>query len=273
MEEKRKITIEQEAAEGDVTQILVDKAVENRLLLRLRRATHYMPDGRKAGKPSIIGKNLSDAQLLEVWGKLSQAKKNGIPVYDELAEKIQKEWKVLSGHSTWAITRALQFYEQRIFGLLGVIDTVPELKEWAETKMAMVRKINKKVDGIKELSNLIKIQTGRIEGAVLRENKDNDLTPFLHKEFLAAEKLLKTYMEYQLEFGMVSRQPHKLQVGPLEEGFKSQQEQIERTVGKNMMLQATTKMIEMIEKDDVFECIEVSEAELEKQQAEVREKE
>jgi len=269
MAEERKIRIEEEAAEGDVTQILIDKAVENRLLLRLRRATHYMPDGRKASKASIVGKNLSDAQLLEVWGKLSKAKKDGMPVYDDLAAKIQEEWKVLTKYSRWAVTRALQFYEQRIFGLLGIVDTVPEMKEWAETKLAAVRKINKRVDGIKELSNLIKIQAGRIESAVVQENKDGkELTPFLHKEFEVARKMLSTYMEYQLEFGLVARQPHKLQVGPLEDGFRRQQQQIEQTVGKNTMLAATTKMIEMIESEDgVFDTIEVSDEELAEQQA------
>lgn len=267
MEEKRKIRLEDDAADGDVTQVLIDKAIETRLLLRLRRATYYMPDGRKAGKASIIGKNLSDAQLLEVWGKLSKAKKSGIPVYDMLAEKIQKDWNQLTQYSRWAVTRALQFYEQRIFGLLGIVDTVPEMKEWAETKMAAVRKINKKVDGIKELSNLIKIQTGRIESAVLKEQKSKKLTTFLYKEFSVAEKLIKTYMEYQLEFGLVTRQPHKLQVGPLDEGFRRQKQAIEQTIGTNPMIQATTKMIEMIESDDgVFDAIEVSEEELSKQQ-------
>ncbi len=77
----------------------VDDAVRGKLLQRLRRATHYMPDGTKAQTPSIIGKMLGDAQLIEVWARLAAAKKRGKPVYDQLAFKMQKDWGLFADYS------------------------------------------------------------------------------------------------------------------------------------------------------------------------------
>ena len=51
-------SISDAAVSGDITEVMVDKAMENRLLIRLRHAAYYMPDGKKAQKVSIIGKNL-----------------------------------------------------------------------------------------------------------------------------------------------------------------------------------------------------------------------
>ena len=259
---------------GKVTESLVDRAVTNRLLLRLRKATWRMPDGRKAQKPSIIGKHLSDSQLLEVWGRLADAKKRGVPCYDMLAKKIQEDWKQLTDYSPWAVSRALQFYEQRIFGLLGIAESVPELQEWAKTKLASVKKIIKRVDGLEELSNAIQLQINRIESAVEcefdAETGEHTLTPFLHKEFDVLNKLLKTYMDFQLEFGIVDRQPQKLQIGPIQAGFQEQRRLIDQTVGTDQMVTAATKMLERIKNKTGDGVIDLSpedivEADLEKE--------
>lgn len=267
--------IEKQTMDGVVDQALVDKAVENRLLLRLRKAAYYLPNGRKAAKVSIIGKNLTDAQLLEIWGQLSHAKKTGTPVYDELARKIQEDWKQLKNYSRWAVSRSLQYYEQRIFGLLGVAESIPELKEWSNAKLAAVRKIVKRVDGLETLSDAIHLQMNRIEMAIDLEQKPKKpkLTPFLNKEFDILTKMVKTYMEYQLEFGVVSRQPHKLQVGMLQEGFNKQTRQIEQTVGLDPMIQATTRFLDILRNKKPDECLELPPPDEEIIEAEVEEPE
>ena len=137
----------------------LDRTAEASMITKLRRASYYMPDGRKADKVSAIGKVLGESQLLEVWARLAQAKRRGQPAYDALAFRIQEEWGHLKELSRWHVVRALMAYEQQIFGLLGVADSVPELAEWAKAQEKAVKKIIEKVDGLDELAEGLRGRT------------------------------------------------------------------------------------------------------------------
>lgn len=236
---------------------VVDEAVRGKLLQRLRKATHYMPDGSKAQKPSIIGKVLGDAQLIEVWARLASAKKKGQPVYDQLAFKIQQDWGLLQDYSQWHVSRAIMFYEQRIFGLLGVAESVPELAEWAASKAKVVDKIIARVDGLEMLSNALQVQWNRINMAHDREKQLKNILPFVYKEMRTLNTLADTYLEYQLELGVFKRQPIPVDM-TLRRGFDQQVKKIDQTVGRDAMLNATGKMLErMRTRKDEFKIITV----------------
>jgi hypothetical protein len=249
--------------DAEITQELMASAARSKILERLRRATHYMPDGKKATSPSIIGQTLSDTQLIEVWARLSAAKKRGVSIYDQLAYRMKTQWGLFPNLSEWHVSRAIMHYEQRIFGAIGVVETVPELAEWAKTQLETAKQIVEKVDGLDTLSNAIRVQVNRIEGAVEREKSLGMLMPYLFKEFRVLRELTKTYMEYQLEFGLVQRQPLKFQVG-IGAGFEEQKQLIDRTVGQKNMLNAASKMLDMFRSNNSdFECITLDECEVE----------
>ncbi len=235
----------------------VDDAVRGKLLQRLRRATHYMPDGTKAQTPSIIGKMLGDAQLIEVWARLAAAKKRGKPVYDQLAFKMQKDWGLFADYSQWHVSRAVMFYEQRIFGLLGVAESVPELAEWSKAKATAVEKIIERVDGLEMLSNALQIQWNRINMAHDREKSMKTILPFVYKELRTLNTLADTYLEYQLELGVHKRQPLPIDM-TLRRGFDNEMKHLDQTVGRNAMLGATEKMLDRLRTQrDKFKIVTV----------------
>ena len=137
------------------------------------------------------------------------------------------------------------FYEQRIFGLLGVVESIPELEEWTKTKREAIEKIVAKVDGMESLSNLIRIQEHRLQMAHDREKNIKTLLPFLYKDVRVLERLIDTYLDFQLELGHLKRQPMKFDL-TLRQGFGEQTRQIDQTIGREPMLQATTKFLEHV---------------------------
>jgi len=248
---------ELEAAKDKFTQDDIDKAVQDRLLYKLRKATHYMPDGKKAQTPSIIGKTLSDVQLMQLWASLSLAKKKGKPVYDQLAWKIQNDWGLLKEVSSWHVSRAIAFYEQRIFGLLGVVESDPELGEWTKGKREAIDKIIERVDGMETLSNAITIQMNRIQMAHERELSAKVPFGFVQKDMKALALLIDRYLHYQIELGVSPRQPIKADI-TLRQGFDAQVRKIDSTIGRDPMKQAGKRFIEMLQttKDEPFKMTE-----------------
>lgn len=244
-------------AKGAVTEQDIDGAVKNRLLLKLRKATHYMPDGKKAQTPSVIGKVLGDAQLLELWAHLAGAKKTGKPVYDKMAYKIQEDWGLLPDLSRWHVSRAVMFFEQRIFGLLGIVESDPELGEWTETKKKAIDKIIDSVDGMSTLASAIQLQMDRINAAHENEKRLKVNLTHVHKEIKALNSLIDTFLHYQIELGLVQRQPMKFDL-TLKNGFDAHKRQVDQSVGREPMLQAGAKFLDMIKgKDDSFEIKEI----------------
>jgi len=260
--QKKTLTLEdikQLAVDGKVSQEAVDDAAKSSLLYSLRRATYYLPDGRKAQTISLVGKALSDSQLLELWGKLSHYHKKGKANYEGLAKLLQEEWGVLKDYSQWQVARAIMFYERRIFGMIGVAESIPELKEWSQKKAEIVEKITEKVDGLVTLSDMILKQKKRIEVAMAKEDESGVRDSWVYKEFNAINVMLGTYMKYQIELGVHKRQPIEISMG-LRQSFDATQKRIEQTVGTKTMVDATDRVLTLLQtKPGMFELVEMEE--------------
>jgi len=244
---------------GQVSDLVVDRAVRNGILYKLRKAMRYNPDGSRARVVSILDA-LGDEELLQVAARLKSAKQRGKPVYEELAHKIQKDFGKLTDLTIWHVSRAIMAYEARLGGLLGQAESVPELAEWTAKKREIVDKIVERVDGLDTLSKAIKIQIQRIDGFYQREQSLGGGVPIkgLNKELKVLNELVDTYLKYSIELGIYPRQPYQLNIGFAKQGLEMHRRKIDTSVGMDRMLTASEKFLDTLKNQEgVFEVVEL----------------
>lgn len=165
--------------------------------------TIVQPDGKKG----TWLRHLNDKQLAEVYHRI----KLGQTVY-HIVQIAQREWKVLPKSDPKSLCRAVRDFKNKAVGLLQAhaqsFPQTEEKKKFVEEEEKRAEAIVKKVDGLDELAWLIKIQKGRIEILITRE-KSSLPFKFTDKSIETLGKLLDTYIEYQLELGVLDRKPQE----------------------------------------------------------------
>jgi hypothetical protein len=151
-------------------------------------------------------------------------------------------------------------FEQRVFGLLGELEVLPELREWAAEKRKIAEKIVEKVDGLAHLSEAIEMQSARIKMAYEMEMKTQFLTPYKDREFKALAQLIDTYLKYCIELGVFARQPIKFDVNLVRKGLDVQLKRIDVTVGRELMREASERFLDTLKTPEgAFEVLSSAE--------------
>lgn len=161
------------------------------------------------GKKGTWLRKLNDKQLAEVYHRMRLKQ----TVY-HIASVAQREWKIQPKSSIKSLCRALTAFRKEALGLLEDHEqSFPRSEEktrFVEEEEKRAKAILKKVDGMEELSWLIRTQRERLEALISKEKTFP--FKFTDKTVEILGKLIDTYLNYQVELGLLKAVPREVDI-------------------------------------------------------------
>jgi hypothetical protein len=120
---------------------------------------------------------------------------------DYIARLVQEEMKECTDLSQSALSNLLRQYRAQVLGVVAVEDGGPGPD-------ALDRALKEKVDLYEQYAFLVNAQTWRVKRALTREAKQGGgMLANLYRDLDVLRQTLKDFSDFQLETGMIRRQP------------------------------------------------------------------